>query len=81
MPTLQIRLGEKDEANYERLKNYLTEKLPPGVTLNASGILRSALAIAVSGPLCPYCDTPLREETTDDGGTLGVWVCPDCSQD
>ena len=76
----QIRLNEKDQAAYQRGLEFLKVR-NPFIEPNESDILRTALnmAFGADGMLCPYCDTPLVEHTVDDGGTLGIWYCPECA--
>ena len=64
--TLQLRLNDGDKVRFAKLHNWLKKRSPVNATPCASDVLRAALYIATSSVL-------------EDGGTLGVWHCPECS--
>jgi hypothetical protein len=76
----QIRLNEKDQAAYQRGLAYLQER-NPHLTTSESDVLRYALHVAFGDNLlCPYCESEMVEHTDDEGGTLGIWHCPECAE-
>ncbi|RPI64531.1 MAG: hypothetical protein EHM48_00645 [Planctomycetaceae bacterium] len=77
---MQVRLSEDDQKTFDHLNAWLSKHQAPGLdALTPSDVLRAALRIAAGDPLCPHCSTTLTERTVEDGGTLGIWVCPECA--
>ena len=76
----QIRLNEKDQTAYRRGLEFLKQR-NRFIEPSESDVLRTALNMAFGEDsiLCPYCDTALIEKKVDDGGTLGIWYCPECA--
>lgn len=80
MTTISFRATSEDEKRLARMMKYLQERLPDSMTANQTDALREALRIATDTQLlCPHCEQPLVESKSDDGGTLGRWTCPECS--
>jgi len=76
----QIRLSKKDQAAYGRGLNFLKVR-NPFVEPSESDVLRTALNIAFGSEniICPHCDMEMIELKDSEGGTLGIWHCPECA--
>lgn len=76
----QIRLNEKDQAAYQRGLGFLKTR-NPFIEPSESDVLRTALNIAFGSDnmICPYCDSEMIEHKDDEGGSLGIWHCPECA--